>query len=112
VVLLAAFGLVEARSRHALLPGRLLRDRGRLGANLIMLGVGTRQIGGAIGLAVLSTVAWTAAAGSARAHGTYRHALVTGFDRAFTVGAGIAVLILLITIGIRGVGTTGTRPGR
>jgi len=235
VVLLAAFGLVEARSRDALLPGRLLRDRGRLGANLIMLGVGTtlfgvfyfltlfaqevwgysavragvaflpltvavlagsavasalvsrvgsrplllagatgcagglywlslvnenagyaggllgpilvtgaglgllfvplplvalagvadadsgaaasllnatRQIGGAIGLAVLSAVAWTAAAGSARAHGTYRHALVTGFDRAFTVGAGIAVLILLITIGIRSVGPAGTRPDR
>jgi hypothetical protein len=221
VVLLAAFGLVEARSRHALLPGRLLRDRVRLGANLVMLGVGTvlfgvfyfltlfaqevwgysalrtgvaflpltlavlagsavasvllprigarplllagavgcagglywlslvtenssyaggllgpilvtsaglgllfvplplvalagvadsdsgvaasllnasRQIGGAIGLAVLSTVAWTVTAGSARAHNSYRHALVAGFDRAFAVGAGISVLTLLVTI--------------
>ncbi|GAB2855635.1 MFS transporter [Actinoallomurus bryophytorum] len=221
VVLLAAFGLVEARSRHALLPGRLLRDRARLGANLIMLGVGTvlfgvfffltlfaqevwgysairtgvaflpltgavlagsvvastllprvgarplllagtagcagglfwlslmtenagyaggllgpilvtaaglgllfvplplvalagvadsdsgvaasllnatRQIGGAVGLAMLSTVAWTVTAGSTRAHGDHRHALVAGFDRAFAVAAGIAVLTLLVTI--------------
>ncbi len=221
VVLLVAFGLVEARSPHALLPGRLLRDRGRLGANLVMLGVGTvlfgvfffltlfaqeiwgyspiraglaflplvaavlagsatastllprigarpllltgtagcagglywlslmtehagyaggllgpllaigaglglvfvplplaalagvadsdsgvgasllsscRQIGGAIGLAVLSTVAWTTAAGSARTGATHHHALVTGFDRAFTVGAGLTVLSLLVTL--------------
>jgi EmrB/QacA subfamily drug resistance transporter len=238
VVLLAAFGLVEARSRHALLPGRLLRDRVRLGANLIMLGVGTvlfgvfffltlfaqevwgysamrtgvaflpltgavlagsavasallprvgarplllagatgcagglywlslmtenagyaggllgpllvtatglgllfvplplvalagvadsdsgvaasllnasRQIGGAVGLAVLSTVAWTVAAGSVRAHGAYRHALVAGFDRAFAVAAGIAVLTLLVTIvmiRIRPAVPTGAQPGR
>ncbi|HZE29879.1 MAG TPA: MFS transporter [Actinoallomurus sp.] len=238
VVLLAAFGLIEARSRHALLPGRLLRDRARLGANLIMLGLGTvlfgvfyfltlfaqevwgysairagvaflpltgavlagsavasvlmprvgarplllagtsacagglywlslvtenasyaggllgpilvtsaglgllfvplplvalagvadsdsgvaasllnasRQIGGAVGLAVLSTVAWTVAAGNARAHGAYRHALVAGFDRAFTVAAGIAVLTLLVAIAmirIRRADPTGVRPGR
>jgi EmrB/QacA subfamily drug resistance transporter len=236
VVLLAAFGLVEARSRHALLPGRLLRDRVRLGANLIMLGVGTvlfgvfffltlfaqevwgysairtgvaflpltgavlagsavssallprvgarplllagsagcagglywlslmtenagyaggllgpilvtaaglgllfvplplvalagvadadsgvaasllnasRQIGGAVGLAVLSTVAWTVAAGSVRDHDTYRHALVAGFDRAFAVAAGIAVVTLLVTIAmirIRRAGPAGARP--
>jgi EmrB/QacA subfamily drug resistance transporter len=223
VLLLAAFGLIEARSRHALVPGRLLRDPRRLGANLIMLGVGTvlfgvfffltlfvqqvwgysavragvaflpltaavlagsavasvltprigarplllagaagcagglywlslltenagyvdgllgpilvtsaglglmfvplplvalagvadsdsgvaasvlnagRQIGGAVGLAVLSTVAWTVTAGSARAHGAYRHALVAGFDRAFAVAAGIAVLTMLGTIAL------------
>ena len=216
-VLLTAFGLVEARSLHALLPGRLLRDRRRLGANLVMLGVGavlfgvfffltlfvqevwgysalragvaflplavavlagsaiasallprigarplmvtgaagcagglywlsmltgnasyasgllgpilvtggalgllfvplplvalagvadadsgaaasllnaTRQIGGAIGLALLSTVAWTTGTGAARD----AHALVTGFDRAFTVAAAIAVLSLAVTV--------------
>ncbi|GAA4485298.1 MFS transporter [Actinoallomurus oryzae] len=236
VVLLAAFGLVEARSRHALVPGRLLRDGRRLGANLVMFGVGTvlfgvfffltlfaqevwgysairtgvaflpltaatlagsavasallprigarpllltgtvgcagglywlslmtensgyvggllgpilvtsaglglvfvplplvaldgvadadsgvassvlnagRQIGGAVGLAVLSTVAWTAVAHSARTHGAYRHALVVGFDRAFAVGAGIAALTLLITITMIRTRRTGpTQPGR
>ena len=45
VVLLAAFALVEARSRAALLPGRLLRQRDRLGANLAMLVVGTAVFG-------------------------------------------------------------------
>jgi len=230
-VLLAVFALVETRSRHALLPVRLLRQRDRLGANLIMLGVGTaifgvfffinyfvqnvwgysalrtglaflpltvvllaasaaaaalvprigarplllaggaagagglywlsrltehgtfasgllgpslmtgaglglmfvplslvamarvgeadsgvaasllnvgRQAGGSIGLAVLGTVAWTVVADGARAHATagrtaawraaYRHALAVGFDRAFLVAAGIALLILVIAI--------------
>jgi hypothetical protein len=45
VALLVAFAIVETRSRHALLPPRLLRDRDRLGANLIMLGVGTAIFG-------------------------------------------------------------------
>jgi EmrB/QacA subfamily drug resistance transporter len=41
VVLLAAFAVMEARRQHALMPVRLLRDRNRAGAILIMLGVGT-----------------------------------------------------------------------
>jgi len=45
VVLLAAFAVIETRSPHALLPVRLLRSRDRLGANLIMLGVGTAVFG-------------------------------------------------------------------
>jgi EmrB/QacA subfamily drug resistance transporter len=230
-VLLAAFALVETRSRHALLPVRLLRQRDRLGANLIMLAVGTavfgvfffitlfvqdvwgysalrtgvaflpltvvllaasgaaaalvprigarplllaggaasagglywlslvtehgtyaggllgpslmtgaglgllfvplplvaltrvgeadsgvassllnvgRQVGGSIGLAVLGTVAWTVVADGARAQAAaaptasrqaaYQHALAAGFDRAFLVAAGIALLILVIAI--------------
>jgi EmrB/QacA subfamily drug resistance transporter len=232
-VLLAAFAVIESRSRHALLPLRLLRNRDRLGAYLMMLGVGTaiagvfffltlfvqevwgysalrtgvaflpvtaamlvgavgatalvprigarpvlvggsavtvgglywlslmtehggyagdllgsglvlgvgfgllivplqllaltrvpeadsgaaasllnagRQVGGAIGLAVLGTVGWTVVADSARGgsgggagvggvvSAAYRHALVVGFDRAFLVGAGIAVLILLVAV--------------
>ena len=231
VVLLAAFALVETRSRDALLPVRLLRQRDRLGANLIMLAVGTavfgvfffitlfvqdvwgysalrtgvaflpltmvllaasgaaaalvprigarplllaggaasagglywlsrmtehgtyaggllgpslmtgaglgllfvplplvaltrvgeadsgvassllnvgRQVGGSIGLAVLGTVAWTVVAGGARVQAAaapaasrqaaYQHALAAGFDRAFLVAAGIALLILVIAI--------------
>jgi EmrB/QacA subfamily drug resistance transporter len=45
VALLAAFAVVEKRSRQGLLPVRLLRDRDRVGANLIMLGVGA-AVGG------------------------------------------------------------------
>ena len=44
-VLLAAFVVIEARSRHPLLPLRLLRNRNRVGAYLIMLGVGTAIFG-------------------------------------------------------------------
>ena len=64
-------------------------------------------MGGAIGLAVLGTVAWTVVADNARGHAAgvasvalaaYRHALVVGFDRAFLVGAGIGVLILLTAV--------------
>jgi EmrB/QacA subfamily drug resistance transporter len=40
VVLLAAFAVIQTRSRHGLLPVALLRNRDRVGANLIMLGVG------------------------------------------------------------------------
>jgi len=230
-ILLATFALVEARGRDALLPVRLLRQRDRLGANLIMLAVGTavfgvfffitlfvqdiwgysalragvaflpltavllaasgaaaalvprigarplllaggaasagglywlsrmtehstyaggllgpslmtgaglgllfvplplvaltrvgeadsgvassllnvgRQVGGSIGLAVLGTVAWTVVAGGARAQAgaartasrsaAYQHALAAGFDRAFLVAAGIALLILVVAI--------------
>jgi MFS family permease len=81
-----------------------------------------QQVGGAIGLALLGTVAWTTVADSIRtqvAHaaaaaakagqplpkpGTplptsiYNHALTVGFSRAFVVAAGIALLALLIGI--------------
>ena len=60
-----------------------------------------RQVGGALGLAVLGTVAWTVTANSARAAGrtvAYSHALAAGLDRVFLVAAGIAVLILLTAV--------------
>jgi EmrB/QacA subfamily drug resistance transporter len=44
-VLLAAFGLIEARSRNALLPTRVLRSRDRSGSYLISLCVGTALFG-------------------------------------------------------------------
>ena len=76
-----------------------------------------QQVGGAIGLALLGTVAWTTVADSVRtqvAHaaaeggpplpkpGTpppasiYHHALTVGFSRGFVVAAGIGLLALLI----------------
>jgi len=88
---------------------------GDSGAAASLLNAG-RQVGGALGLAVLGTVAWTVVADSARAAGgggagaggsgaggaagavAYRHALAAGFDRAFLVGAFMAVLILLAAV--------------
>ncbi|MFF4260337.1 MFS transporter [Streptomyces sp. NPDC001663] len=74
-----------------------------------------QQVGGAIGLALLGTVAWTTTADSVRTQvaqagrplpkpGTpppasiYDHALAVGFSRAFVVAAGIGLLGLLIAI--------------
>jgi EmrB/QacA subfamily drug resistance transporter len=80
-----------------------------------------QQVGGAIGLALLGTVAWTvvsntarnsaaAAVAAARAghppagsaaqikRAIYDHALSVGFGRAFEVSAGIMIIALLITI--------------
>ena len=44
-VLLASFVVIEARSRHALLPLRILRNRNRSGAYLIMLFLATGMFG-------------------------------------------------------------------
>ena len=44
-VLLVAFAIIEARSKHALLPVRVLRSRDRSGAYLISLCVGTAMFG-------------------------------------------------------------------
>jgi EmrB/QacA subfamily drug resistance transporter len=45
VVLLAAFVFIESRSPHALVPFRVLRNRNRSGAYIIMLCVGTAMFG-------------------------------------------------------------------
>lgn len=45
VVLLTAFGFIEARSPHALVPVRVLRSRDRTGAYLISLCIGTAIFG-------------------------------------------------------------------
>jgi hypothetical protein len=72
-----------------------------------------QQVGGAIGLAALGTIAWGTVADTARttsaaiaagrepAQTTAQlaaHALATGFSRGFLISAGIAVLALLIAI--------------
>src|SRR5262249_15881735 len=72
-----------------------------------------RQVGASIGLAVLGTVAWTVVANGARAQAAatrtaswqaaYRPARAAGFDRAFLVASGIALLILVIAVATTGV---------
>jgi len=44
-VLLVAFGLIEVRSKHALMPIRVLRSRDRSGAYLVSLCIGTALFG-------------------------------------------------------------------
>ena len=57
-LLLAAFTVIETRSKHPLLPLRLLRDRNRTGANLIMLCVGTVIFGMFFFLTVFMQSVW------------------------------------------------------
>jgi MFS family permease len=77
-----------------------------------------QQVGGAIGLAALGTIAWTTVADTLRhaappsAQQT-AHALATGFSRGFLAAAGIALLGLLIalaTIRVRRAELTGAGP--
>ena len=56
--LLAAFGVIEARSKHALLPMRLLRNRNRSGAYLISLCVGTAMFGMFFFLTIFMQTVW------------------------------------------------------
>ena len=58
VVLLAAFMIIEARTGNPLLPLRLLRDRDRTGANLIMVCVGTAIFGMFFFLTVFMQSVW------------------------------------------------------
>ena len=58
VALLAAFGVIEARSKHALLPMRLLRNRNRSGAYLISLCVGTAMFGMFFFLTIFMQTVW------------------------------------------------------
>ena len=80
-----------------------------------------QQAGGAIGLAVIGTVAWSAVASSRRSQDAaaaragvhapgaraaalqtqmYHHALAAGFSRGYLVSAGIMALILIIAVAV------------
>jgi EmrB/QacA subfamily drug resistance transporter len=58
VVLLVAFGIIEARSRHALVPMRVLRSRDRTGAYLISLCIGTALFGMFFFLTIFIQTVW------------------------------------------------------
>ncbi|MGH9092996.1 MAG: MFS transporter, partial [Acidimicrobiales bacterium] len=70
-----------------------------------------QQVGGAIGLAIVGTVAWSAVASNLRSalHGSaataatahvqiYHHALATGFSGGYLVSAGVLALALVIAL--------------
>ncbi|HTS98369.1 MAG TPA: MFS transporter [Streptosporangiaceae bacterium] len=120
----AGFGLLFMPATLVALSKVADRDAG-LASSLPNVG---QQVGGAIGLAILGTVAWTVVADTARnaaaaakaaagaaaraGHplhltaaqakaaqaGIYDHALATGFSRGFVVSAGIMVLALIVAI--------------
>jgi len=87
-----------------------------------------QQVGGAIGLAALGTIAWTSVADTARsttaaiaaghqppesAAQITAHALATGFAHGFATSAGIALLafaVAVVTIRVRREDLTGVRP--
>ncbi len=62
----------------------------------------SQQVGGAMGIAVLGTVAWTVVANRVHDHSAQpvanSHDLATGFARGLLADAGIALLTLVITI--------------
>jgi len=119
LVLAAGLGLTFPANNLTALAGTDDRDAG-LAASLLNIG---QQIGGAIGLAVLGTVAWSAVATSLRrqaaaaAHAAAQlgqsltqgsaknvalqmrdHALQVGFARGFEVAAGIAALAIVVVL--------------
>jgi predicted MFS family arabinose efflux permease len=57
-VLLVAFGFIEVRSKHALVPVRVLRSRDRTGSYLISLCVGTAMFGMFFFLTVFVQSVW------------------------------------------------------
>ena len=108
-------GQVRAGHRRVHFNRVPARDTG-LASSLLNTG---QQVGGAIGLAALGTVAWTAVASSARSQAVhaaaaarsghaqlslqarasiYHHALAVGITRGFLAASGIALAGLVITV--------------
>ena len=74
VVLLVTFGVIETRSKHGLVPLRVLRSRDRTAVHL------------------------PAAKAAALHKAVTDHALSAGFAKGYQVSAGIALLALIITV--------------
>ncbi len=58
VVLLSLFVIIESRSKHALMPLRIFRNRNRSGALLVMLCVGTAMFGMFFFLTIFVQTVW------------------------------------------------------
>lgn len=75
------------------------------GAASSLVNVG-QQAGGAIGLAVVGTVAWSGVASSLRSAaagaqaGLHARALAAGFDRGYLVAAGVLALALIVALAV------------
>lgn len=99
-------GMVFLPMTNAAVSGAARQDAGLASALLNT----TQQVGGAVGLAVLSTIAtsYTTSVLASDPRGGFSHALVEGFHRGFIVGAAFALaaaVLALLTIS-RDVGKT------
>jgi hypothetical protein len=96
--LLGGFVAIERRSSHPLLPMRVVADRDR-GASFLSIGIAAaanQQVGGSVGVALLSTVAASATrgfgGGGAHTQALLEAATVHGYTTAFMWSAGIFAL--------------------
>jgi len=102
IVFAAAAGLIFVPLTMTLVAG--IRDE-HAGVASSMFNAG-QQVGGAVGLAVIGTVAWSVVSNHARAAGTaaaaggpaYGHALASGVTAALTIGAAATLLALAVTL--------------
>ncbi len=99
VVTALGAGMVFLPMTNAAISGAGPQDAG-LASGLLNT---SQQVGGAVGLALLSTIAtsFTTSVLAGDAHAGFAHALVAGFDRSFVVAAGLAVaaaIVALLTI--------------
>jgi len=93
---------------------RVRNDDAGVASSLINVG---QQVGGAIGLAIVGTVAWSAVASSLRSQAAaaagagvhasaaahtrmYDHALAAGFSRGYLVSAGVLALAVVIALAV------------
>jgi hypothetical protein len=101
IVFAAAAGLIFVPLTMTLVAG--IRDE-HAGVASSMFNAG-QQVGGAVGLAVIGSVAWSVVGNHARAAGAgaaggpaYGHALATGVTAALTIGAAATLLALAVTL--------------
>ena len=94
VIAALGLGLSFPPGTYAATAGVAPKDAG-LASGLVNT---TRQIGGAVGLAVLATIAVHQTGGALASGQPLAEALVAGYRRAFAVGAGVAVVASLAAL--------------
>ncbi|HEX6857188.1 MAG TPA: MFS transporter [Streptosporangiaceae bacterium] len=99
IVFAAAAGLIFVPLTMTLVAG--IKDE-HAGVASSMFNAG-QQVGGAVGLAVIGSVAWSVVSNHARAAGpagapAYGHALALGVTTALTIGAAATLLALAVTL--------------